>query len=158
MTNDPSSAFVPAPVKATIPHSIVEQIDVRVGRILAVDDVANSQKLVKLRVGFGDHERTILAGMKAERGVDIQKIVGQQALFVVNLEPRKMAGEMSEGMIFDLGYPDGILPALAQPKRELPEGTRAGGRRSHTGREPGSQGSGNALASLAPAPTSDLER
>jgi methionine--tRNA ligase beta chain len=104
----------------------VEQIDVRVGRILAVDDVANSQKLVKLRVGFGDHERTILAGMKAERGVDIQKIVGQQALFVVNLEPRKMAGEMSEGMIFDLGYPDGILPALAQPERELPEGTRAG--------------------------------
>jgi tRNA-binding protein len=126
VTNDPSSAFVPAPVKATIPHSIVEQIDVRVGRILAVDDVANSQKLVKLRVGFGDHERTILAGMKAERGVDIQKIVGQQALFVVNLEPRKMAGEMSEGMIFDLGYPDGILPALAQPERELPEGTRAG--------------------------------
>lgn len=126
MASDSFSGFVPAPVKPAIAHSVLEQIDVRVGRILSVGDVTGSKKLVKLRVGFGDHERTILAGMKAERGDNIQKIVGRQALFVVNLEPRRMAGEMSEGMLFDLGYPDGILPALAQPERELPDGTRAG--------------------------------
>jgi len=44
----------------------------------------------------------------------------------VNLEPRKMAGRVSEGMLFDLGYEDGILPALALPERPVPNGTRAG--------------------------------
>ena len=50
----------------------------------------------------------------------------RQALFVVNLEPRRMMGEVSEGMLFDLGSADGILPALAVPEREVPNGTRAG--------------------------------
>ena len=45
---------------------------------------------------------------------------------MVNLAPRKMAGEMSEGMLFDLGYEDGIVPCLAVPEREVPDGTRAG--------------------------------
>ena len=55
-----------------------------------------------------------------------QEIVGRQALFVVNMEPRKMAGEVSEGMLFDLGHADGIQPALATPERPVPDGTRAG--------------------------------
>jgi len=52
--------------------------------------------------------------------------VGTQALFVVNLEPRKMAGMLSEGMLFDIGYEDGIPPALAVPERPLPDGSQAG--------------------------------
>ena len=51
---------------------------------------------------------------------------GKQALFVVNLEPRKMAGMVSEGMLFDLGYEDGITPVLAEPENPIPNGTRAG--------------------------------
>jgi tRNA-binding EMAP/Myf-like protein len=49
-----------------------------------------------------------------------------QALFVVNLEPRKMAGETSEGMLFDIGAADGLLPAIAVPERPLPDGVCAG--------------------------------
>ena len=63
--------------------------------------------------------------MKRERP-DPSELVGRQALFVVNLEPRKMMGEISEGMVFDLGYADGVLPALAVPERPVPDGTRAG--------------------------------
>ena len=74
---------------------------------------------------FGDHSRTILAGMKQERD-DPGEIVGKQALFVVNLEPRKMAGEVSEGMLFDIGYDDGVTPVLAIPERPVPDGVRAG--------------------------------
>ena len=37
-----------------------------------------------------------------------------------------MAGEISQGMLFDIGYADGILPALAIPERPVPNGTRAG--------------------------------
>ena len=58
-----------------------------------MSDVEGSDKLVKLTVDFGDHERVILAGIKQERE-NPQELVGRQALFVVNLEPRKMRGEV----------------------------------------------------------------
>ena len=117
--------FSPAVLKPTIPYSVLEQIDIRVGTILKVDDLPRSKKLVKLSVDFGDHKRTILAGLKTERA-DLAVLLGRQALFVVNLEPRPMAGELSEGMLFDLGYADGIVPVLAVPEERVPDGTRAG--------------------------------
>ncbi|WP_354142527.1 hypothetical protein [Bradyrhizobium sp. NP1] len=52
---------------------------------------AHSEKLVRLRVDFGDHARSILVGMKKERPSP-KEIEGRQALFVVNLAPRKVAG------------------------------------------------------------------
>jgi len=87
--------------------------------------VAGSRKLLRLTVSFGDHSRSILSGMKQERS-DPHQLVGRQALFIVNLEPKRMAGELSEGMLFDVGYADGLLPALVVPERPVPDGTRAG--------------------------------
>ena len=115
----------PAPIKELATIDDLMKLDIRVGTIEAVGDVEGSKKLVKLTVDFGDHTRTILAGMKQERE-DPTEITGKQALFVVNLAPRKMAGVMSEGMLFDLGYEDGVKPALAVPERPIPNGTRAG--------------------------------
>jgi len=115
----------PAPIKPVIPFDVLDQIDIRVGTITRVEDVPGSDKLMRLIVSFGDHTRTILAGIKQERA-DPREIEGRQALFVVNLEPRKMMGELSEGMLFDLGYADGLTPALAVPERPVPDGTRAG--------------------------------
>jgi tRNA-binding protein len=120
-----TATFKPAPVKPSISFADVERIDVRVGTILTVEDVAGSDKLLKLTVDFGDHRRSILAGMKQERD-NPREIEGQQALFVVNLEPKKMMGEISEGMLFDIGYSDGVQPALSVPERKVPNGSRAG--------------------------------
>lgn len=118
--------FKPAPIKATIEFSALEALDIRVGTITQVLDVEKSDKLVKLVVDFGDHTRSILAGIKKERA-NPQELEGKQALFVVNLAPRKMAGEVSEGMLFDIGFADGLaLPALAQPEHPVPNGSRAG--------------------------------
>jgi tRNA-binding protein len=117
--------MTPAQVKPPISPELLKQIDVRVGTILSVTDVANSEKLVALEVNFGDHKRTDLAGMKRERA-NPREIEGKQALFVVNLAPRKMAGMVSEGMLFDIGYLDGITPVLAMPETHMPDGTRAG--------------------------------
>lgn len=117
--------MTPAPVKPPIAFSALDAIDIRVGTIVAVEEVAKSDKLLRLSVDFGDHTRRILAGMKQERA-NPAEIVGRQALFVVNLEPRRMMGEVSEGMLFDLGYADGVTPALAVPERPVPNGTRAG--------------------------------
>jgi len=103
----------------------LQRVDIRVGTIESVEDVEGSDKLVRLRVDLGDHKRTILAGMKKERQ-NPKEIQGRQALFVVNLEPRKIFGEVSDGMLFDLGYEDGIIPVLAVPERPVPNGTRAG--------------------------------
>jgi len=117
--------FKPAPIKPPISFAELDRIDVRVGTIVAVEDVPGSDKLLKLAVDFGDRRRNILAGMKKERD-NPREIEGRQALFVVNLEPKKMMGEVSEGMLFDLGYADGLGPALALPERKVPNGTRAG--------------------------------
>jgi tRNA-binding protein len=119
------SQLTPAAVKPTVSVADLEKLDVRVGTILSVDEVPNSSKLLRLTVDFGDHTRTILAGMKAERSQP-QEIVGLQALFVVNLEPKRMAGEVSQGMLFDIGFADGVRPVLAMPERAVPNGARAG--------------------------------
>jgi tRNA-binding protein len=115
----------PAPVKPKITLDVLNQIDIRIGTIISVTNVPNSDSLMQLRVDFGDHQRTIVAGIKKERG-NPREIEGKQALFVVNLAPRKMRGVVSEGMLFDLGYPDGMRPVLAVPESLVPNGTRAG--------------------------------
>ncbi len=115
----------PAEVKPLISSELVDQIDLRVGTILTVADVPGSEKLVALEVSFGDHHRTILVGMKLERA-NPREIEGKQALFIVNLPPRKMAGVVSQGMLLDIGYADRITPVLAMPETPVPDGTRAG--------------------------------
>ncbi|HEX8178685.1 MAG TPA: hypothetical protein VF525_03995 [Pyrinomonadaceae bacterium] len=123
--SDAGKPFTPAPVKPTVAYDVLAQLDIRVGTIATVADVQGSTKLVRLTVDFGDHRRTILAGLRRERA-DPRELAGRQALFVINLAPRRMAGEVSEGMLFDLGYADGLTPALAVPERSVPDGTRAG--------------------------------
>ncbi len=117
--------MTPAPIKETIPFDVLDRIDIRVGTIERVEDVPGSSKLVRLVVDLGDHKRTVLAGLKQERA-DPRKIEGRQALFVVNLAPKKMMGEVSEAMLFDIGYADGLVPVLAVPEAPVPNGARAG--------------------------------
>ena len=118
--------MTPAPIKPLVSFDDLNKIDIRVGTILTVEDVENSDKLVRLKVDFGDHKRSILTGMKKERQNPKIEIEGKQALFVVNLEPRKMAGEISQGMLFDIGYTDKVVPVLALPEKPVPNGARAG--------------------------------
>ena len=115
----------PAPIKPLIDSKVIEQVDVRVGTIESVSAMEGADKLVRMTVSFGDHKRTIVAGLKQERQ-NPAEITGKQALFVVNLPPRKMRGVVSEGMLFDIGYADGITPVLAVPESQVPDGTRAG--------------------------------
>ena len=117
--------MTPAPIKPIVGIEVLESLDIRVGTIIAVTDIPGSSKLVRLSVDFGDHRRTVLAGLKRERAIP-QEIEGKQALFVVNLRPRTMAGETSEGMLFDIGYSDEIVPVLAVPEQPVPNGSRAG--------------------------------
>ncbi len=119
------NVFKQVPVKPTISSDDLDKIDIRVGTIEKVEDVEKSDKLARLTVNFGDFTRNILVGIKKERE-DIHEIEGKQALFVVNLEPKQMMGEISEGMVFDIGYSNGIIPVLAIPEKPVPNGSIAG--------------------------------
>ena len=114
------------PVKSIISIDDLDKLDIRVGTITLVENIEESDKLVKLMVDFGEFTRTILVGMKKERS-NPKEIEGKQALFVVNLAPKTMMGKyISEGMLFDIGYANGMTPVLATPEKSVPNGISAG--------------------------------
>ncbi len=100
--------MTPSPVKPAIKPAELERVDIRVGTIVEVRDVPGADRLVELVVSANPRE-----------------IEGRQALFVVNLEARRMMGRVSEGMLLDLGSADGLMPTLAVPESPVPDGTRA---------------------------------
>lgn len=112
-------------IKAEIKIKDLDKIDIRVGTIETVEDVPASDRLIKMTVDFDAFKRTILVGMKKERE-NPKEVEGKQALFVVNLAPREMFGIESHGMLWDIGYEDGIIPVLAMPEKPVPNGTRVG--------------------------------
>ena len=112
-----------ASIKPIISFKDFEKIDIRIGTIERVEEIQDSNKLVRLIVDFGNHTRKIVAGLKQERK-DPKEIQGLQALFVVNLAPREIMGEVSDGMLFDIGYADGLTPVLAVPEKPVPNGAR----------------------------------
>jgi tRNA-binding EMAP/Myf-like protein len=62
-----SNDLAPAAIKPAISMEDLDKLDIRVGAIELVEDVPASDKLVRMRVDFGDHKRTILVGMMKER-------------------------------------------------------------------------------------------
>ena len=114
-----------AKIKPIIKFADFEKVDIRVGTIKEVFDIESSDKLVKLIVDFGNLERVVIVGMKNERD-NPKEIEGKQALFVVNVEPREIMGNVSEAMLFDIGYEDKITPVLAMPEKPVSNGARAG--------------------------------
>ena len=126
---DPGGAarrdFTPAPVKAVLEPGTIEKIDVRVGTIRAAAPVSGADRLAVLTVDFGDRTRSIVAGIRTERP-SLAAVVGAQALFVINLPPKTIRGQVSEGMLFDVGFADGLRPAFARPEWPVPDGVRAG--------------------------------
>ena len=109
------TGFIPAPIKPEITVNHLEKIDVRVGVVERVELVPASNKLVKLTVDFGDRRRTVLAGLRRERADPKAEIEGRQALFVVNLPARRLAGEISD----DIGYADGDGVNVAARMQEI---------------------------------------
>ena len=120
-----SEPIMGAAVKPRVQFKLFEKLDIRVGLIELVEDLPNSEKMLKLSVDFGDHKRTVLAGMKKDRA-DIQEVNGKQALFIVNIKPRKILGVFSEALLLDVGFLDGISPVMLVPEKPVPNGTRCG--------------------------------
>lgn len=85
-------------MKPIITFDEFSKLDLRVGKVLECAQKEGSEKLLRLSVDFGDEGiRNILSGIAA--WYKPESLVGKQFIFVLNLEPRKIMGEMSEGMI-----------------------------------------------------------
>ncbi len=98
------------------------KIQMTVGKILSVEPIAGSDKLLKLSVDFAEvAPRQVLSGI-AKYFSDIQVLVGKKVAFVTNLEPRKMMGLESNGMI--LAVNDGEKFALMEVPEYIMEGTK----------------------------------
>ena len=96
------------------------KIDLRVALVLAAEAVPKSRKLLKLRVSLGAEERTVLAGI-AEHYAPAD-LVGKKVVVVANLQPAKLMGVESQGMIL-AGSEEGALGLLTLD-RDLPPGAK----------------------------------
>ncbi len=100
--------------KSLIKYADFDKIELITGRVLSAEPFGN--KLIKIRV-MADHERTILAGIRAY--YEPEELVGKTIIIVANLEPKKLAGEMSEGMLL-AAEKDGRVCVLTTDKK-MPE-------------------------------------
>lgn len=84
--------------KPTIPFDDFVKLDLRVATVTAAEPHPNADRLLKIQLDDGTEDgRQVCAGIKA--WYDPESLVGKQVIIVANLEPRKIRGEMSQGMI-----------------------------------------------------------
>ncbi len=100
------------------------KVNLKLGQILSVEKVPETDKLLRLSVDLGEETpRQIISGI-ALYFEDIQSLVGKKCMFVANLEPRKIKGFESNGMIMALSTEDGKF-SLLSPDSDMPVGTSA---------------------------------
>lgn len=125
------------------------KVEIKAGRILSAEKIPDTDKLLKLSVDFGPVTSVPVATIAVEQvpvakvemqevrrdvrqivsGIamyfpDPQSLVGKVCMFVTNLEPRKIKGHESNGMLFALSTEDGKF-SLLEPNKDIPEGTKA---------------------------------
>ncbi len=114
-----NKAYKPTPIKENVPFEVFEKLDIRVGTVLECEKVPKSDKLLRFLLDDGLGKRTILSGI-AKWYPHPEELVGKQVCFIANLEPRKMRGIVSEGMILSAENADGSFTLIEPSKNVLP--------------------------------------
>jgi len=96
-----------------------KKVEIRIGKILAAEKVTNADKLLKLRVDFGEFQRQIVSGIA--ESFTPEELVGKSLPFIVNLEYRKFKGEESQGMLMAIDVNGKTV--LLKPAAKVPAGT-----------------------------------
>jgi methionyl-tRNA synthetase len=128
-TTVPDQPAAPAPgatQATTAPETRISidefmKIQLRVAKIVAAERVPNSKKLIKLEVDLGTERRTLVAGIAEAYEADT--LVGRHVAIVANLQPAKLMGIESNGMIL-AASPEGGKPILVTFDEPPPPGTR----------------------------------
>ena len=106
--------------KPTVHYEDCLKLDMRVGTIKSADTVLDSKKLLRLMVDFCAFERQVVAGI-AKDYTDPVALVGKHAIFLINLEPRRLAGLESQAMILVAATDDHAV--ILQPSVPMPSGS-----------------------------------
>lgn len=126
MTSAAVVQSAPAPTVTGLrvfPATILEQLDIRIGTILAVEVIPESKKLYDLTVDVGDPEpRHILVAWR--RYYQPEELRGKQLPICCNIEWREMAGRISQGRALTSYLPGGSIPQLMIPAQPTDVGTR----------------------------------
>jgi len=97
-----------------------QKIDLRVGKILEAQKIEGSEKLLKLIVDLGNEKRQLVAGIA--KHYKPENLIGKEIVVVVNLEPKKIMGIESQGML--LAADVNGEPVILIPEKEVPPGTK----------------------------------
>jgi methionine--tRNA ligase beta chain len=98
------------------------KIEFKVGEIKEAKNVEGSEKLIKMQVDFGEEkERTVFSGI--QKWYQPEDLIGKKTVFVTNIIPRKIMGELSEAMIFAAEDEDGTVSILFTEK-EVKNGSK----------------------------------
>ncbi|ADE56750.1 MULTISPECIES: methionine--tRNA ligase [Aminobacterium] len=98
------------------------KVELRVGQIIAVEEIPKAKKLYKLHVDLGYEKRTIVSGIKEH--FSVEELLGKRIVVVVNLKPVKLCGVESRGMLLASGPADKSTLALLTPDKDIPLGSR----------------------------------
>ncbi|NUO83006.1 methionine--tRNA ligase subunit beta, partial [candidate division KSB1 bacterium] len=110
-----------APATPLISIDTFKQIDLRVAEVLAAEKVPKADKLLKLKIRVGNEERQLVAGIAQHYAPE--QIIGKKVVIVANLEPAKIRGIESQGMILAASTEDGTL-SVVSPEREMASGAK----------------------------------
>jgi methionine--tRNA ligase beta chain len=97
------------------------KVEMKVGLVVEAANVEGSEKLIREVVDFGDEKRIIFSGIR--KWYKPEELVGKKFIYVTNLEPRKMMGEESQGMILVAETTDDSVMLVPVPKK-IPAGTK----------------------------------
>ena len=117
----PAPAAAPAePAKQTVTMDEFQKLDLRVGKVIEAENVPKSQKLLKLQVEIGVEKRQVVAGIAQH--YKPEDLVGKSIVVVYNLQPAKLMGQESQGMLLAASDGTGRLVFIT-PSGEIPSGS-----------------------------------
>ena len=101
--------------KTSINYQLFSQLDLRVAKIIEVSPLADSQKLYLIKVKLGDEERQLVAGLQPYYSAE--ELLGKEVIIVANLEPKKIFGHLSQGMLLAADDGQGTVSLLTVDKK-----------------------------------------
>jgi methionyl-tRNA synthetase len=119
-TIDNRQSTIAAPAKITIDD--FAKVEMVVGQIVSAEAIPGAQKLLKLQVDIGAETRQVCAGIA--EFYKPEEVTGMKIVLVANLEPRKLRGVESNGMVVAASIGPEGRPVLATFKEDVPNGTR----------------------------------
>ena len=97
------------------------RIELKTARILVAEPVPKSKKLMRLEVDLGTERRQVVAGIASR--YTPEQLVGKTVILVVNLEPARLMGLESNGMVLAASLPEAGEPVLLIPESDVDPGT-----------------------------------